>query len=130
MQTVLPLRVAAVLFLVPAVGFLVANVLKARHLLEYRELPMSPFGWRYGAGPFVAVGIETFVVLIAAFVVVCALEAVAGWLIWNGQRSGGVLGLALLPVAAVFWYGFALPLPPLWSIGRAAIVIANWSALK
>jgi hypothetical protein len=130
METVLPVRAAAMLFLVPAVGFLVANVLIARHLLEHRELPMSPFGWRYMAGPFEAFGVETFVILLAAFQVVCALEAIAGWLLWNDQRGGGVLGLALLPVAAIFWYGFELPLPPLWSIARAAVVIANWSALK
>lgn len=129
METALPLRVAAVLFLIPAIGFLVSNVLIARHLLEHRELPMSPFGWRWAGGPFEAFGVETLVVLFAAFEVVCVLEALAGWLIWSGQRSGGVLGLALLPVAAIFWFGFALPIPPFIGLARAALVIANWSSL-
>lgn len=129
MDTALPVRAAAVLFVVPAIGFLVSNALIARHLLEHRELPMSPFGWRWAGGPFEAFGVETLVVLFAAFEVVCVLEAIAGWLIWDGQRSGGLLGLALIPIAAIFWYGFELPFPPLVALARAAIVIANWGSL-
>lgn len=59
-----------------------------------------------------------------------ALEGAAGWLLWNGERAGGVLGLVLLPVGAVFWFGFALPIPPLFAIVRTALVVLNWSALR
>jgi hypothetical protein len=122
------LRVAAVLFWTTALGFSATIVPVALYLLEHRELPQV-FGIRAFSGPFEALGVETFVVLLAAFQVVCVLEAIAGWLIWKGQRGGGVLGLALLPIAAIFWVGFALPLPPLVGLARAAIVIANWRLL-
>jgi hypothetical protein len=129
METTWPLRVVAALFIVPAGAFLLANVLIARHLLAHRELPLSPFGWRYMGGPFESVGVETFVILLAGFQLVCGLEALAGWLIWNGHRPGGLLGLALLPAAAIFWYGFALPIPPILALARATILVANWSDL-
>jgi hypothetical protein len=34
----------------------------------------------------------------------------AAWLVWKGSRVGGVLAMVLLPVEAVFWIGFALPI--------------------
>ena len=124
----LMLRVAAVLFWIPAIGFSATIVPVALYLLKHRELPQV-FGIRAFSGPFEALGVETFVVLLAAFQVVSILEAIAGWLIWNGQGAGGVLGLALLPIGAIFWVGFALPFPPLVGLARAASVLANWRLL-
>jgi hypothetical protein len=125
---VLQIRIAALLFWATAIGFSASIVPVALYLLEHRDLPQV-FGIRAFSGPFEALGVETFVVLLAAFQVVCVLEATTGWLIWTGRRGGGVLGLALLPIAAIFWVGFALPLPPLIGLVRAAIVIANWRLL-
>lgn len=123
------LRVAAVLFWLTAAGFTAFIAPVARHLLKHHELPVI-LGIRSFSGPFEAFGVNTFVFLLAAFQVVSILEAIAGWLIWNGQRIGGVLGLALLPIAASFWVGFALPIPPLIGLARAAIVVMNWRLLN
>ena len=41
----------------------------------------------YGEGPFEAIGIQTTVLLLAAFLVVCWLEVVMGWLLWRGLRA-------------------------------------------
>jgi len=30
------------------------------------------------------------------------LEVFAGWLLWQGERTGALMGIALLPVALVF----------------------------
>ena len=38
--------------------------------------------------------------------------------------------LALLPAAAVFWIGFALPIPPVAAVARVALIAAGWSALR
>ncbi len=84
----------------------------------------------YGRGPFERIGIESSVPLLTAFLVVCVLEGVAGWLLWSGQRSGAILSFALVPVGAVFWWGFALPFPPLFALVRTALILVYWQALK
>jgi len=61
---------------------------------------------------------------------VCLLEALAGWLVWGGHRSGALLALALLPFGAVFWWGFALPIPPILAVIRTVIIVMQWEALS
>ena len=43
---------------------------------------------------------------------------------------GAVVNLALLPVEAVFWVGFALPFPWLIGIARAAVIASSWQSFK
>ena len=50
-------------------------------------------------------------------------------MIWRGRRSGAVLNLALLPVEAIFWVGFALPIPWLCGAARVALLAAGWKSL-
>ena len=61
----------------------------------------------YGEGPFEAIGIQTTVFLLAAFLVVCGLEVVMGWLLWRGLRAGAVLAVALLPFELALWIRLA-----------------------
>jgi hypothetical protein len=75
----------------------------------------------YGDGPFGGFGINTSVPLLGAFVGVCALECVDGWLLWTGRRSGQALSWALLPAESVFWIGFALPFGPPLGLLRAVL---------
>jgi hypothetical protein len=126
----MPIRIAAVLSVVNGLGFGLFTVPAARYLLEHRELPRM-FGFPlFGGGFYETFGIEPFVVLLVAFLLVSILEVVVGGLLWNGERSGGILALVLLPVGAVFWLGFALPLPPLSALLRTALIVLNWSALR
>jgi len=119
-----------VLFWIMPIGFAVFTVPVALHLAERGELPRL-FGIPLlGGGFFERFGVGVFVALLMGFAVVCALEVLAGVLLWNGQRSGGILALILLPVAGVFWLGFALPLPPLNAAVRTALVVLNWSSLQ
>jgi hypothetical protein len=55
----------------------------------------------YGRGPFERLGIATTVPLLSAFLLVCVLDCVAGWLLWNGSITGAILALVLLPMGAV-----------------------------
>ena len=82
----------------------------------------------YGEGPFEAIGIQTTVLLLAAFLVVCGLEVVMGGLLWRGLRAGAVLAVALLPFEFAFWIGFALPFGPPLGLARAILVIMKWSS--
>jgi len=86
-------------------GFGAFTIPVTRHLLEHRALPWM-FGFPLFGGPFYErVGIDRSALLLVAFLFICALEVAAGWLLWNGERSGGILALALLPIAGVFWSG-------------------------
>ena len=62
------------------------------------------------------------------FAVTLAL-AFSGWLLWRGRRSGAVLNLALVPIEAFFWWGFDLPIPPLFAIARVVLIAVAWRRL-
>lgn len=83
----------------------------------------------YGEGPFERVGIPTSVPLLGAFVLFCALEVVAAWMVWDGRRAGGILALALLVPGLVFWWGFALPFGPILALPQAALLLLRWKEL-
>ena len=123
-------RVAALLMWFVGVGFGAPCVVAIRNLLQGRDLPMI-MGFRaYGGGPFERLGIQTTVALLAVFMAVCLLECVAGWLLWSGNRTGGILALGLLPVGALFWWGFALPIPPMLAVVRTILIIISWRTLR
>ena len=83
----------------------------------------------YGGGPFERWGVQTTAGLLAAFMLVCALELLAGWWLWRGQKTGAILAIALLPFGALFWWGFALPIPPLMAVVRTALIALHWRNL-
>jgi hypothetical protein len=72
---------------------------------------------------------EKFVALLGAFLGVMGAAAWSGWLLWRGRKAGAVLNLALLPVEAIFWLGFALPIPWLVGASRAALVAIAWTSI-
>ena len=70
-----------------------------------------------------------FVLLLAASFGLGIAQAWAGWLLWNGERLGGLVQFGLLPIEATFWYGFELPIPPVLAIARVVLVAVAWSGL-
>jgi len=105
------LRAAAILHWVTAIGFGVFCFPAIRNLLIGRDIPIV-LGFRaYGRGHFERVGIPTTVPLLAAFLLVCMLKAVAGFLLWRGSMPGAVLALVLLPASGVFLVGLCLAHP-------------------
>ena len=72
----------------------------------------------------------TTIPFLAAFLLVCILEAVAGFLLWGGYKSGADLALVLLPVGGVFWWGFALPIPPIFALAWAILIFLGWQTLR
>lgn len=115
-----------------AAGFGLPVIPVARSLTLNGELPTVPiFGFRaYGGGRFERFEIATFVWLLMTFLLVCVVEVVAGLLLWGGRPVGAVLAVALLPVEAVFWVGFALPIPPVLALVRTVLVVLGWGALR
>jgi len=127
----IPLQASAVLMWLVAAGFGLPAPFVAAYYLRERALPrfMDLFPM-YGGGLFDRVSPEAFAVLLGLFAALCALEAYAAWLLWNGAQVGALLTLALLPVEIVFWAGFAVPFPPLIAVARLGLLAAGWSALR
>ena len=48
----------------------------------------------------------------------------------QGSRRAAVVSVALLPVEAVFWVGFALPIPWVLGAARVALLAAAWPRLR
>jgi hypothetical protein len=122
--------VAAILHWFIALGFGVFCFPAIRNLLIGRDIPFVMGLPAYGRGPFERVGIPTTVPLLAAFLLVCIFEVAAGILLWGGQKSGAVLALVLLPVGGVFWWGFALPIPPIFALVWTILILMNWQVLR
>ncbi|RXZ68755.1 hypothetical protein [Agromyces albus] len=81
----------------------------------------GPLSDRLEEGPLAA--------LLVAYLLVTIAAAFAAWLVWLGRRMGAVLSLALIPVEAVFWIGFALPFPWLIGAARVALIALAWASL-
>jgi hypothetical protein len=127
---VITLHLASVLLWISAAGLGLSCLIAIRSLQTTGEIAYL-FGLpTFGRGPFEQHGLPTTVPLVGGFLLVCLLEAIAGWLVWNGRLSGGILALALLPAGAVFWWGFALPYPPILAVVRALLLLASWRQLN
>ncbi len=83
----------------------------------------------YGGGGFERHGLQTTVPLLVGFLLVCVLEAIAGYLLWGGFRSGGILAIVLLAPGALFWWGFDLPYPPIAAAIQTILLILGWPGL-
>ncbi len=40
-----------------------------------------------------------------------------------------MLALFLVPLGAVYWWGFALPYPPVLALIRTVLIVSTWRAL-
>jgi len=123
-------RVAAGIHLFLGLAFGASVPFVLAHLARHGELPMSPFGWRYMAGPVEQLGPEAFTALGWALVGVSALDLVAGSWLWQGRRRGLRLGLATNALAFLLGAGFELPLLLVGVPIRTALALAGRRSLR
>lgn len=122
--------VAAVLVWSQAIGLALPGLIGIRSILAGRGVPLV-FGYpSYGGGAFERAGIATSVPLLLLFLLVLLAQIPAGWLLWQGQRSGAVLALILLVPEAIFWWGFDLPIPPILAAARVVTIALAWESLR
>jgi hypothetical protein len=122
-------RTAALLLWFNGLGFGIPCLMAIRSLLAGRGIIQLLGFPAYGHGPFERHGIPSTAGLISGFLLVCALECVAGLLLWGGHKSGAILALALLPLGAIYWWGFALPIPPMFAVARTIAIVVAWRVL-
>lgn len=114
-------RTAAVLTWVNSAAFGIPAVPVSAYLLRNGNLPWFLDLFPMYGGPWSSsLDVGMMVALLMTFLIVNVFAAWAAWLVWKGSKFGAALGLLLLPVEAVFWFGFALPIP--WLIGAARAV--------
>ena len=107
------------MFIIPAMG-----EVRAGRVLFVLGFPA------YGQGPFEDVGIETTVPLLFAFLLVSILDCVAGVMLWHRMTIGAIFSFVMIPISAVFWWGFAYPIPPILAAAAVALTIAGRSTLR
>jgi len=125
----LSITVASVLFVVIGLGFGLSAFPVARYLARHHELPIV-FGIRAFAGPFERFGPGVFGRLLTAYGVLSLLEVLAGVWLWRGLKQGALLGVVLSAVNAVFWVGFALPIPLIGGPLRILLLMLGWRSLR
>lgn len=100
--------------------FIVLAIL--RYAMVRKELP-RPFGsFRALAGPFEALGMDSFIVAGLVFVTLSAFKFLAAWLLASNRLDGAALQLVLLGASSVFWYGFAVPYGPVFGIPQVVLL--------
>ena len=115
-------RAAAILPWIVALGWAAPAPWLTWWVVVRGRLPVLPFIGEPNGGPFyLSQPHGVFVVLLGTSFVLGMAQVWAGWLLWNGQRPGALLQFAFLPVEAVLWYGFALPIPPVLAAVRLVL---------
>ena len=119
------MRIAAVLAWVYCAAFGLPAVPVAAYVLQRGELPWFMGLFPMYGGPWSErVSDGRLITLLFLFLVVLIGAAWTARLTWNGSRRGIIASLALLPIEAVCWIGFALPFPWLIGMARAGLLIA------
>ena len=124
-------RAAAIVTWVYALGFGLAAVPVSIYLSQNGRLPTFMGLFETYGGPWSAsVSDNTLVALLLAFLGLTLVVTWSAWLLWQRRKIGAVLNLAVLPVEAVFWIGFALPFPWLIGVARVVLVAVAWKSLS
>lgn len=99
------------------------------YAFTHRTLP-SFGGIKLMSGPFESLGIDGLIVAGLVYVVISALKFMAAYWLWNSRMDGAILGLILLGLSTIFWYGFALPLGPLFGLAELVLFALAWKNLS
>ncbi len=123
-------RAAAVLLWVVAAGWGLPAPWLMWWVLVRGRLPVLPIIGEPNGGPFYFnFSRRVFVALLAISLALAFAQGWAAWLLWAGKRLGALLQFGLLPIEAAFWYGFALPIPPVLAVVRVILTASAWRGL-
>lgn len=124
-------RTAAMVTWTYAAMFGIPAVPVAIFLAEKGRLPSLWGLFDMYAGPWsTRFADDNVIALLLVYAGLVLTAVLSGSMLWEMRKAGAVLNLGLLPVEAVFWIGFALPLPWLFGIARVALVCLAWAELS
>ncbi len=124
-------RAAAAMCWMYAAGFGLPALPIAAYAIRERRLPwLGDLFPMYGGPWWGTLSPEAFAATLIGYAGVTAAVAWGGWSMWRGRRSGAVLAVATIPIEAVFWYGYALPIPPALALVRVGLIAAAWPSLR
>lgn len=121
--------VLSIIVYIDAFMWLVGVVPTLYYAFTRRALPTLA-GMRLLGGPFEKLGLDALIVAGIGYVLVSALKILAAYWLWGARMDGAVLELILLGLSTIFWYGFELPLGPLFGIVQVALLVFTWGALR
>lgn len=113
---------------IDAFGWLIGVAPTLYYAFKHRNLPTLG-GIRLLSGPFEKLGIDALIVAGSGYLIVSALKILAAYWLWHARMDGAVLELILLGLSAIYWYGFALPLGPLFGIIQVVLLVLVWGRL-
>ncbi|HEY1409709.1 MAG TPA: hypothetical protein VF434_12255 [Promineifilum sp.] len=103
------------------------------YMIRNRDLPvidLPVIGRIRGlSGPFEILGINAMIRLAILWLAINFLWFPAAIWLWKSRRKGGMMASGLLAVSLLFWFGFALPFPPLFGLLQAGLLAAGWKSL-
>jgi hypothetical protein len=122
-------RIAAILYVLPGLGWAISVLLILAYHDRRGELPMTPFGWRLLGSTAPGMSPDRLTpsggALAWVLIAVSAVDVVTGRWLWQGRRRGSVAGLATTPLS--FGLGLMFQLPFLLAVlpVRAVLAVAH-----
>ena len=112
-------------------GFGVPAVPVAVYLLRRGSLPWFGDLFPMYGGPWSGrFRDHQFVGLLLSYLGLMALVSWTAGRVRHGSRRGVMVSAGLMPVEAVFWLGFALPIPWVLGAARVALLVAAWRRFR
>jgi hypothetical protein len=122
------ITVLSIVVYIDAFMWLVGMVPTLYYALIQKRLPTLT-GIHLLGGPFEKLGIDALIVAGIGYIIVSALKILAAYWLGQSRQDGAVFEIILLGLSAIFWYGFELPLGPLFGILQVVLMVLVWSEL-
>jgi hypothetical protein len=123
-------RAYAIVTFAYAGGFALPTVPVAVYLRQRGSLPWFGDLFPMYGGPWSSRLTDSqFIALLLGYLGVMAAVAGSARQVGRGSRRGALASLGLLLVEAVFWVGFALPIPWVLGTARLALLVPAWRRL-
>jgi hypothetical protein len=123
------IKIASICLWLSGLGFGIPGIYGTWYFLQTKSIATVMGFPCYGGGPFEKTGIHTTLSMLTGFLLVCSLECICAWGLWNGEKGSAVLSLAVIPVELIFFIGFALPFGLPLIVIRTVLIVLIWSSL-
>ena len=124
------IKIASLCLWISGLGFGIPGIYGIWSMLKGKGIAYVMGFPTYGNGPFEKIGVHTTIPLLIGFLFVCALECIAGWGLWSGDKGAAILSFAIIPVEMVLYIGFALPFGPPFLLIRSLLLLISWSSIN